>query len=391
MKALKRLARRAELRQRAGLNRELTDRTGQDDLIDLASNDYLGLSRHPEVVATARKALDQWGLGAGGSRLVRGTTPEHTALESDLASHLGSHSALAFSSGYLANLGVIGALSKGRTRLLLDAHSHASLHEAARIATAEAQTWEHNNLADLQTKLAVHSGPTLVVCESVYSVCGDAAPLTDLHALISHHPDALLIVDEAHALGVTGPGGAGEVAKAGLAGSDRIIITATLSKALGAAGGVAAGPEIIKRHLQDTAKAFIYDTAMPPAVAAGARAALAIAQESETRRHELSTRAAHAATQLGVTRPAAGVLSIPTHDTHAATQWAIACRKRGVAVGCFRPPSTPDSRSRLRLTINTSVPQQKFYSALTAIKETKPCLKDPSSSPEPTPESARRS
>ncbi|QSB06303.1 8-amino-7-oxononanoate synthase [Natronoglycomyces albus] len=391
MKALKRLARRAELRERAGLNRELSDRDTDDELIDLASNDYLGLSRHPRVVAAAREALATWGLGAGGSRAVRGTTTEHSLLERDLADQLRTHSALVYSSGYLANLGLIGALAQGRTRILLDAHSHASLHDAARRSTGLSQTWKHNDLSDLRAKLDQHSGPTLVVCESVYSVCGDAAPLSGLHALVVRHPDALLIVDEAHALGVTGPSGAGEVVGANLAGSDRIIVTATLSKALGAAGGVVAGPEVLRRHLQDTSRPFIYDTALPPSVAAGAREGLRIARESDLLRAELATRAATAARELGVVTPAAGVLSIPAADAYAATHWATACRQRGVAVGCFRPPSTPDPRSRLRVTINSSVSKSKFRSALNVIKETRPCLTDPSSSPALTLVSARPS
>ena len=359
-----RLARKADLRAKAGLTRTPQPRT---TATDLAGNDYLGLSRHPAVLTAAAAALAEHGLGAGGSRLVRGTTGLHETFEADFARHTGADTALLYSSGYLANLGAVAALAGP---VLLDAHAHASLHDAARLAGGRSAMFAHNDLDDLERQLRALR-PTLVAVESVYSVLGDAAPLRELHALTSAH-GALLLVDEAHAIGTIGAHGSGGVAAAGLAGDPGIVITATLSKALGAAGGVIAGPAALRRHLHDTGRTFIYDTAPPPAVVAGAGAALAIVRESDSARTELARRAARAATALDAPTPAAGVLSPAAGDARAATGWAERCAAQGVAVGCFRPPSTPDHRSRLRITINTGVAADDFEQALAVIEATRP-------------------
>jgi 8-amino-7-oxononanoate synthase len=359
-----RLARKAELRAKAGLTRTARVRAAA---IDLAGNDYLGLSRHPAVLTAAAAALAEHGLGAGGSRLVRGTTGLHESFEAEFARHTGSETAVLYSSGYLANVGAVAALAGP---VLLDAHAHASLHDAARLTGGRSETFAHNDLDDLERQLR-SLRPALVAVESVYSVLGDAAPLRELHALTSAH-GALLLVDEAHAIGTVGPHGSGGVAAAGLAGDPGVVITATLSKALGAAGGIVAGPAALRRHLHDTGRTFIYDTAPPPAVVAGASAALAIARESDSARTELARRAALAATALGAPGPAAGVLSPPAGDARAAAAWAERCADEGVAVGCFRPPSTPDHRSRLRITVNTGVEAEDFERAVGVIAATRP-------------------
>ncbi|MGH3737469.1 MAG: aminotransferase class I/II-fold pyridoxal phosphate-dependent enzyme, partial [Micromonosporaceae bacterium] len=270
-----RLRRKAELRRRAGLARNLRVRGPADPVIDLAGNDYLGLSRHPAVVAAATRALRDYGLGATGSRLVRGTTDAHAALESELAALTGWPAALVYSSGYLANLGALRALAGPRTTILSDAHAHASLIDGCRATRAETVVLPHASVPAVRDALGAATGSAVVVTESVFSVDGDLAPLAELHAACLEH-DALLLVDDAHALGVLGPRGAGGVAAAGLAGATNLVVTATLSKAVGAAGGVVAGPAELIAHLVDTGRTFIYDTALPPAVAAGARAGLAL-------------------------------------------------------------------------------------------------------------------
>jgi 8-amino-7-oxononanoate synthase len=235
----------------------------------------------------------------------------------------------------------------------------------------------HADVAAVDAALAeAGDRPAVVVTESIFSVDGDLAPLAELHEVTRRHK-ALLLVDEAHALGVTGPAGAGAVAAAGLAGEPDVVVTATLSKALGGAGGVVAGPAELIRHLIDTGRTFIYDTALPPAVAAGALAAVELARAGDELRRELADRAATAARRLRtagltVSEPAGGVVSVTAPGAEAAVEWAAACLDQGVAVGCFRPPSTPDNRSRLRLTVNVGVPRADFDRALDIIAECAP-------------------
>jgi len=371
------LERKAELRARAGLARQLRPRRPADPAVDLAGNDYLGLSGHPEVVAAAAEALTAYGLGATGSRLVRGSTEAHGALEAELAGWLGTGRALVYSSGYLANLGVLRALSGPRTVLVADAHCHASLVDGCRLAGATTVVTPHLDLAAVDAALRAAGGPAVVITESVFSVDGDAAPLPELHRL-ARERGAVLLVDDAHGLGVIGPGGAGGVAGAGLAGAPDVVVTATLSKALGGAGGVVAGPEPLVRHLVDTGRTFLFDTALPPAVVAGVRAALRLARAADGRRAELRRRVAAAGRTLAraglaaTARPAGGVVSVPAPSAAAAVGWAAGCAGRGVAVGCFRPPSTPDHRSRLRLTVNAGIPGPDFAAALAVVAETAP-------------------
>ncbi|BEL12014.1 8-amino-7-oxononanoate synthase [Actinoplanes sichuanensis] len=373
---LETLDRLAHERAKAGLTRHLRPRSAGDTVIDLAGNDYLGLSDHPRVVDAARQALETYGLGATGSRLVRGTTDPHAALEEALAGWIGCESALVFSSGYLANLAVVRALSAVCDLVVSDAYNHASLIDGCRISGLPVKVAPHNDPAAVAALLDAHPGRAAVVTESVFSVDGDLAPLAALHAVTSAR-GALLIVDDAHALGLLGASGAGGVAAAGLAGAPDVIVTATLSKSLGGAGGVVAGPGQLVRHLVDTGRSFIYDTAPPPAVVAGVLAAVEVARAADDRRAVLFRRGARLAAGLRAAGrpagdPAAGVLSVPAPGPEAAVAWAADCRDRGVAVGCFRPPSTPDGSSRLRLTVNAGVPEEAFARALTVILECAP-------------------
>jgi len=370
---LRRLDRRAELRRQAGLTRTLRSHGPQpDDVVDLAGNDYLGLARHPAVIAAAEKALERYGLGATGSRLVRGSTDEHAALETELATLLRQPAALVFSSGYLANLGAIRAAARPRGVVLIDAHAHASLHDGCALAGVRTETVPHADPTALRRRLAERAGaPALVVTESVFSVDGDLAPLREIHAACRDF-GAVLLVDDAHALGVLGDRGAGAVVAAGLAGEPDVVVTATLSKTLGAAGGIVAGPQPLIAHLVDTGRTFVYDTALPPAVAAGALAALELAMDADSLRAILRERARAAFRALrdaGLDpgEPAAGIVSVTAPSADAALAWASACRERGVAVGCFRPPSTPDPRSRLRLTINAGIAASDFGRAVTDV------------------------
>ncbi|HEY1175515.1 MAG TPA: aminotransferase class I/II-fold pyridoxal phosphate-dependent enzyme, partial [Phytomonospora sp.] len=198
------LDRKADLRAKAGLTRSLVARSPGDGLLDLAGNDYLGLSRHPAVLSAAREALDAYGLGATGSRLVRGSTEAHEALEERLGGILGGSGGggLVYSSGYLANLGAVRALCRAGTLLVRDAHAHASLVDGCGLAGIVPEVLPHSDPAALADLLGARPGRhAVVLVESVYSVDGDLAPLAELHEVTSAH-GAILLVDEAHALGV---------------------------------------------------------------------------------------------------------------------------------------------------------------------------------------------
>ncbi len=371
---LSRVERLAADRERAGLRRVLRPRPEEDGLIDLAGNDYLGLSRHPDVIAAAGAALKGYGLGATSSRLVRGSTQAHAELEVALAALLGAEAALVYSSGYLANMGAVRGLADVSELVASDAHNHASLVDGCRLARSAVAVYDHADPMALDEVLGRGAvDGAAVVTESVFSVHGDLAPLRELHR-VARTRGAVLLVDDAHALGVLGTAGRGGVAAAGLAGASDVVVTATLSKALGAAGGVVAGPAAFIGHLVETSRTFIYDTGLPPAVAAGAFAALDLVggPVGERARAELTDRAGHAYTVLraagfDVAPPAGGVLSVPAPGPAEAVAWMSRCRERGVVVGCFRPPSTPDGSSRLRLTVNVGMARGDFQRALDVV------------------------
>jgi 8-amino-7-oxononanoate synthase len=346
-------------REVAGLRRVLRPRGPGDDVIDLAGNDYLGLSLHPDVRRAAADAALEWGAGSGASRLVTGTTHLHDDLERALAAFLGWPAALVMSTGYHANLSVVSALVGKDDLVVSDGHIHASLIDAARLSRAEVVVAPHNDVAAVDAALAEglagRAGRrVLVLVESIYSVLGDAAPLAPLVEVASRH-GALLVVDEAHGLGVVGEGGRGLVHAAGLAGHPHVVVTATLSKAMGAQGGALLGPASFREHLVNAARPFIFDTALAPAPVAGARAALRLLTSQPELPSLIHERTHALAAHLAVEPPRGAVLSVPMPSPQAAVAAQLACADEGVRVGCFRPPSVPDGVSRLRITTNAGV------------------------------------
>ena len=333
-----------------GLRRELNPRAAADGVLDLAGNDYLGLSRDPRVVGGAVAAARTWGVGATGSRLVTGTTELHVALERELAAFCGFADGLVFSSGYAANLGVLTALSGAGALVVSDAANHASLVDACRLSRARVAVVPHNDPAAVDAVLATRREErALVVVESVDSVDGDTAPLRALHA-VCRARGALLVVDEAHGLGVRGPGGRGLLAEVGLAGADDVVATVTLSKALGAQGGAVLGPAAVTAHLVDTARSFIFDTGLAPPAVGAALAALHVLEAEPERPAAVLRNAAVLAAAAGVPAPPSAVVPVVLGEPEVAVAVARRCRERGVRVGCFRPPSVPEGTSRLRLT-----------------------------------------
>jgi 8-amino-7-oxononanoate synthase len=376
-------------RAAAGLSRTLVPRAaGHDGPVDLASNDYLGLAADPRLAEAAAAAARDWGPGSTGSRLVTGTTDLHRRLEAELASFTGAPQALVFSSGYLANLAVVTALAQvlgqgqgQRTRagdgvlIVSDAANHASLIDGCRLARAQGARVEvtpHADPAAVEQALARRPERyALVVSDTVFSAAGDLAPVRDLHRVARAH-GALLVLDEAHAFGVLGPGGRGAAAAAGIAADPHVIRTFTLSKSLGSQGGAVAGPAEVIGTLIDAGRAFIFDTGLAPPSAAAALAALAILRtepELGQRAQDNARRLAELATSLGfeTSEPAAAVVRVVLGEAAAAVRARDICAAQGVHVGCFRPPSVPAGQACLRLTARANLSEVHLALAFRAL------------------------
>ncbi|RFS85002.1 8-amino-7-oxononanoate synthase [Actinomadura spongiicola] len=350
-------ARRAE----AGLRRTLRPRHGgPGGLVDLASNDYLGLASDPRVVEGAVAAARAWGTGSTGSRLVTGTTELHAELDRRLAAFTGSAAGLVFSSGFLANLGAVTALAGPGTLVVSDRVNHASIVDACRLSRSRVAIVPHRDVVAVERALADRDEEhAVVVTDAVFSVDGDLAPLRDLHTAVRAH-GALLIVDEAHALGVVGDHGRGAAHAAGLAGEPDVILTVTLSKSLAAQGGAVLGaPEVIDT-LVDTGRSFIFDTGLNPPAAGAALAALDILETDPglpVRARDRARRIADLAAGSGLETadPAAAVVPVFLGEPHVAVHAAGICAEHGLHVGCFRPPSVPVGRACLRLTARATL------------------------------------
>ncbi|KGN37525.1 8-amino-7-oxononanoate synthase [Knoellia subterranea] len=360
------LADAARIRERRGTTRHT--RVVETGVVDFAGNDYLDLSRHPDVIAAAVAATERHGAGARASRVVTGTLDVHANLEAALRQLTGQESALAFSSGYTANLGVLSALSGPDTLIVLDAHMHASAIDGARASRSPVTTYPHRDLEALNSVLAQRTQRRAVVAvESVYSVLGDATDLVATAEVCRRH-GAVLVVDEAHGIGVLG-GGRGAVHAAGLHDDPDVIVTATLSKALGAMGGAVLGTAALRDHLLNSARSFLFDTGLAPAPAAAATAACAVVQAEPERVARLHDVAARLAAELGVEQSAGAVQSVPMPSAEIAYDISQRLRHSGVHVGCFRPPSVPDGVSRLRFTAHSDATESEVALAGRLLRE----------------------
>jgi 8-amino-7-oxononanoate synthase len=343
-------------RRQAGLRRALRPRPAVATELDLASNDYLGLSQHPDVIEGGVDALRTWGAGATGSRLVTGDTMLHGELESALAEFVGAATSLVFSSGYAANLGAVVGLSGPDALLVSDAYSHASLVDACRLSRARVVVTPHRDVDAVDAALAARDEErAVVITESVFSADGALAPVRQLHEVCRRHR-ALLIVDEAHGLGVRGAGGRGLLHELGLAGAPDVVMTTTLSKALGSQGGAVLATSPVRDHLIDAARPFIFDTGLAPAAVGAALAALRVLS-AEPWRPEAVLRHAGTLAQICEVSQASqsAVVSVILGAPEVALAAATACLDAGVRVGCFRPPTVPAGTSRLRLTARASL------------------------------------
>ncbi len=344
----------------AGADRRSISAAGRP-LLSFCSNDYLGLAAHPALREAAARSLATTGVGAGSARLVAGAYPEHRALEAALATWLATPAALLFPTGYQANVGLITALAGPDDLLVSDAANHASLIDGCRLSRARIAIYPHGDVSAAHAALAT-PGPfrrRFLITESLFSMDGDTAPLTEL-AAAARATDAALLVDEAHALGVLGPAGAG------LAAAARIrpfATVGTLGKALGAAGGFVAGDQVLIDTLVNRARTFIFTTAAPPSIAAAALAGLELARgpEGDERRRALaqnirllqSTLPGRRHQPPGPSGPSP-IVPILLGTPAAAVAVALALHERGFFVPAIRPPTVPEGTARLRVTLSAA-------------------------------------
>ncbi len=341
-------------------------------VLNFSSNDYLGLASHPELVAALKDAADAHGVGSGASALVSGYRIQHRLLEQELAEFLQREKVLLCSSGYLANLAVATSLAGKGDNIIQDRLCHASLIDAARLSGARLSRYAHADLAALQRRLASAGGrKILVVSDGIFSMDGDTAPVKRMAGLCAEH-EAWLVIDDAHGIGVRGPGGRGSVAAAGLGAADVPVLTGTLGKAFGCFGAFVAGSERLIDHLVNEARSYIYTTAMPPSLAAAARAALRRVIEDEWRREHLHALIGHF--QQGALRR--GLRLMPSDspiqplmigDSQAALKVASSLQQQGFLVVAMRPPTVPQGTSRLRITLSAAHKDHQLDALLDAI------------------------
>lgn len=355
-------------RRLAGLRRTLRSRSAVACEVDLASNDYLGLSQHPEVIEAGVCAVRTWGTGSTGSRLVTGNTELHEEFEAELADFVGVPAALVFSSGYTANLGAVVSLTGPRSLIVSDAASHASLVDACRLSRARVVVTPHRDVDAVEAALAGRDEErALVVTDSVFSTDGALAPLRRLHEVCRTH-GAVLLVDEAHGLGVRGTGGRGLLNELGMAGAPDVVMTTTMSKALGSQGGVVLASEAVRDHLIDSARPFIFDTGLAPSAVGAARAALRILTNQPWRPKSVLAHARTLAEVCDVREtPESAVVSVILGNPDAAVQATDDCLAAGLRVGCFRPPAVAAGTSRLRLTARASLTDEEIELACTVL------------------------
>jgi 8-amino-7-oxononanoate synthase len=329
-------------------------RVDGETLLSFCSNDYLGLANDARVIAAFRSGAERYGAGSGASHLVTGHSIPHHALEEELAAFVGAGRALLFSTGYMANLGVVSALLDRHGTVFEDKLNHASLIDAARLSGAQVKRYAHGDLARLEALLDATEGERFILTDGVFSMDGDVADVTRLATLARRHA-AWLLVDDAHGLGILGVQGRGTLEHFGLRPQAPLILLGTLGKAFGTFGAFIAGDEDLVEYLIQRARPYIYTTALPPAVAEATRASLRIVQEEGWRRAALNARIAQfrsGIAQLGLT-----LLDSPTPiqalilgEAQTAVAASDALRARGILVPAIRPPTVPAGSARLRVT-----------------------------------------
>lgn len=347
-------------------------RVGERVLLNLSSNDYLGLAQDPRLIAAARNAAERWGVGAGASRLVTGHLALHEAVEAKLARFKGTEAAVIFSTGYMTNLGVISALVGPGDLVFSDRLNHASIYDGIRLSGAELRRYPHRDMGRLEKLLKeAPSGKTrLIITDSVFSVDGDLAPLRALVELKERF-GALLMIDEAHATGVLGPRGAGLAEALGLTRRVEVHM-GTFSKALGSLGGYVAGDRRLIDYLHNKARSFIYSTALPPPMLGAIDQALdLVVQEPERRRYlaeqaEIFRRGLQEA-GFNTLESETQIIPVLVGDNAPTLEFAARLRAEGIMAVALRPPTVPPGKARVRFSLSAAHSAADLAQALDTI------------------------
>ena len=378
---LARLAQATHERAQSGLLRRLRTiehtegpwlESGGRRLLGFCGNDYLGLAQHPLVIAAFKRTADDEGVGSTAAHLICGHRAEHAALEEALADWTGRERVALFSTGYMANLGVMQALLRAGDVCVQDKLNHACLLDGATLAGAELKRYPHNDVDGAARQLASRAeAAALLATDGVFSMDGDLAPLREL-AKLCEHEDATLMVDDAHGLGVLGDHGAGTLSMLDLGQREVPILMATLGKALGCHGAFVAGSAGLIEGLLQSARTYVYTTAMPPAVAAAALAAVRVAREESWRREKLAAlirRFRDGAQQLGLPLLPSDTAIQPLLLGEAGTVMAAAgaLEQVGFLVGAIRPPTVPAGKARLRITLSAAHEEEHVDMLLEAL------------------------
>ncbi len=342
-------------------------------LLNFCSNDYLGLAGHPDIAAALKAGVDSYGTGSGASHLISGHSVAHQQLEEQLAEFTGRPRAVLFSTGYMANLGVINALV-GRCDLVLqDALNHASLLDGGRLSRADFKRYKHSDLSSLQAQLEQSSGRRkLVVTDGVFSMDGDVAPLAQI-SNITAQQGGWLMVDDAHGVGVLGATGAGIVEQQGLSIDQVPILMGTLGKSFGTFGAFVAGSETLIETLIQFARSYIYTTALPPAIACATSASLKIVREQQWRRDHLAAltkRFRVGGQQIGLHLMASDTPIQPVliNDDRRVNEINQQLRDQGFMVGAIRPPTVPKGSGRLRICLSAAHSEEQVDQLLEALE-----------------------
>ena len=338
---------------------------------NFCSNDYLGLANHPDIVKSFKNAADNYGVGSGSAHLICGHSAAHHALEEELAEFTGRDRVLLFSTGYMANVGVISALLSRGDQVFEDKLNHASLLDGGLLSGARFKRYLHNDVEDLDQKIKPMSNRSLIVTDGVFSMDGDIAPLPEL-AVLAAKKNAWLMVDDAHGFGVLGETGCGVVQHYGLSQLEVPIVMGTLGKSFGTFGAFIAGSEQLIETLIQQARTYIFTTAFPAAIAEASRTSLKIVRSENWRREKLIQLVNYFrtnATQLGLqlSATASAIQPILIGDSQRAVELSHQLLEQGFLVSAIRPPTVPKGKARLRITFSANHDEQQLDQLLDAL------------------------